>query len=473
MLNLIHHGGVEGVTGSCHELKIDEAHSLLVDCGLFQGAESSLNASEDDRQKIDFPINCVQALLLTHCHIDHVGRIPHLLMAGFQKKIYCSAATAYLLPLVLEDALKVGITRDSFLVKSFLENIDSLLVPVPYGKRIEILSDKESSVKQRVGIQFKPAGHILGSAYIEVYIGKGRKTEKVVFSGDLGAPYTPLLPAPKSPYSADILVMESTYGNRTHEGRRDRRKMLKGIVETCFRNRGTVLIPAFSIGRTQELLYEIEQTIHRFGEKEAAKGIKWEDLDIIVDSPLANKFTAVYRVLKNCWDSEAMRKVHKGRHPLSFEQLLTIDSHQAHERTVEYLKQSGRPAIVIAASGMCSGGRIVNYLKALISDSRTDILFVGYQAKSTPGRIIQKYGPKQGYVYLDKKKYTIRAGVYTISGYSAHADRQNLVRFIARMRKNPGEIRLVHGDKDAKCELRKLLGQRFPHTKTTLAVKAE
>ena len=194
----------------------------------------------------------------------------------------------------------------------------------------------------------------------------------------------------------------------------------------------------------------------------AAQGIPWEDLDIIVDSPLANKFSEVYKTLASCWDGEAKRRVQRGRHPLSFEQLLTINDHQEHLRTIDYLKQSGRPAIVIATSGMCSGGRIVNYLKALIEDPRTDILFVGYQAKGTIGRKIQKYGPQNGYVQMDNKKYTIAAGVETISGYSAHAGQDNLLRFIKGIRKKPSLIRLVHGEPYAQEALQEKIGAAFP-----------
>ncbi|MBU3915500.1 MBL fold metallo-hydrolase [bacterium] len=461
---LIHHGGAEGVTGSCHELLYDDNRSLLIDCGLFQGAEAIDENSNHKKLEVDFAIDSIEALLITHCHIDHVGRIPYLLAAGFDKKIYCTEATASLLPLVLEDALKIGFTKDRDLIGSFLKKFNKMIVPVPYGKRIAISDDEDSETNRKVEVRFKPAGHILGSAYIEVFVGKGLNYQKIVFSGDLGAPYTPLLPAPKSPYSADLLVLESTYGDRIHEGRKTRKKALRQVIEKCFENRGTVLIPAFSIGRTQELLYEIEQIIYQFGGNSAAEGIKWEDLDIIVDSPLANKFTEVYKELKDCWDKEAKRKVHRGRHPLSFEQLLTIESHQEHERIVKYLKQSGRPAIVIAASGMCSGGRIMNYLKALIEDLRTDILFVGYQAKGTPGRDIQKYGPRHGYVVLDERKYNIKAGVYTISGYSAHADQQNLIRFVKGMRQKPTEIRLIHGDQHAKTALCSKLKDNFPES---------
>ena len=460
-MQVIHHGAKDGVTGSCHQLILDERNSLLVDCGLFQGAESSENQANSGTVELNFPIDTVQALLVTHCHIDHVGRIPYLLAAGFKKKIYCSEATAQLLPLVLEDAIKVGMTRDRGLIRSFLKHIERMIIPVPYGQWIEIPCE-ENGVPQTIQIKFKPAGHILGSAYIEILRKRGRERKKAIFSGDLGAPYTPLLPAPRAPYSADLLVLESTYGNRTHEGRKKRRKILQQVIENCFLNRGTVLIPAFSIGRTQELLYEIEQIIHQNGDRFAAKGIIWEDLDIIVDSPLAAKFTQVYRNLKECWDKEALRKVYQGRHPLSFEQLWTVSSHEEHQRTVAYLKSSGRPAIVIAASGMCTGGRMLNYLKALLEDARTDILFVGYQAQGTPGRAIQKYGARHGYVELEGKKYDIRAGVYTISGYSAHADQDNLFRFVKRMRKKPSEIRLVHGDYDAKQSLRELLQKEFP-----------
>ena len=158
------------------------------------------------------------------------------------------------------------------------------------------------------------------------------------------------------------MVLGSTYGDKTHPGRKERVQTLQKKIESCFKNLGTILIPAFSIGRTQELLYEIEQIIHRQVKRLAAEGIPWEDFDFFVDSPMANKFSEVYKTLASCWDREAKRRVQRGRHPLSFEQLLTINDHQEHLRTIDYLNQSGRPAIVIAESGMCSGGRIVNYL---------------------------------------------------------------------------------------------------------------
>lgn len=173
-------------------------------------------------------------------------------------------------------------------------------------------------------------------------------------------------------------------------------------------------------------------------------------MEVIVDSPLASKFTEVYKELKPYWDAEAKAKVSQQRHPLSFEQLTTINTHKEHLETVDYLKKTARPCIVLAASEMCAGGRIVNYLKALLENKRTDVLFVGYQAVGTAGRMIQQYADQHGYVEMDGHRYTINAGVYTLSGYSAHADQNTLVRFVSRMRVKPKEIRLIHGDEQAK-----------------------
>ncbi|WP_348704135.1 MBL fold metallo-hydrolase [uncultured Neptuniibacter sp.] len=456
MVKIVHHGAVNGVTGSCHQLFCDEARSVLIDCGMFQGAEAS--HLEQGSLAVGFPLDGIEALVVTHCHIDHVGRIPYLLAAGFDKPIYATEATAQLLPLVIEDAIKVGISRDQNLIDKVIGRLRSLLKPFPYDEWFSLSSSDSLIAKCR----FRVAGHILGSAYVEFKLGSGRlkgaNSERVLFSGDLGAPYSPLLAAPKPPYQTDCLVIESTYGDKNHEGRKERRAELKRVLGHCLANAGTVLIPAFSIGRTQELLYEIEEIIHR-GSKD------WSDLDVIVDSPLAAEFTQHYRSLKTLWDKEAKRKLSTGRHPLAFDQLITIDSHADHQRLVNHLKQSGRPAIVIAASGMCAGGRIVNYLKALLEDEKADVLFVGYQAQGTAGRDIQKYGPRGGYVYLDGEKIDIRAGVHTISGYSAHADQKDLVNFVKRMRHRPKEIRIVHGDDEAKLALKGKLQGLVPNAK--------
>ena len=487
-----HHGAKDGVTGSCHQLLMDARHSLLIDCGLFQGAETSAEGkSAADRLAIEFPLDTVKALVATHVHIDHVGRIPYLLAAGFKGPILCSEPSAKLLPIVLEDAFKLGFSRDQKQVERYIKLIEQRIIALPY-KTWFTLQDTVSLICR---IRLQRAGHILGSAYVEIdlhYPESGEK-KRIVFSGDLGAPHAPLLPAPKSPYRADILVIESTYGDRLHEDRRTRRKRLESVIEQALANNGTVLIPAFSIGRTQELLYELEDIIHskkldasrsaenvsknpevnaalnpplpsgeRAGVRGEAKGkanisdqveIDWPKLPIILDSPLASRFTQVYRELKPFWDNEALQRVKQGRNPLGFEQLLTVDSHQAHLAMVRHLTATARPAIVIAGNGMCSSGRIVNYLKAMLHDPRHDVLFIGYQAQGTPGRAIQMYGERGGYVDLDAERYKIGAKINTIGGYSAHADQKGLLGFVTRMRDWPSQVRIVHGETSAKHEL--------------------
>ncbi|MCG4455179.1 MBL fold metallo-hydrolase [Pseudomonas sp. MMS21-TM103] len=470
--DILHHGAKDGVTGSCHPLLMDTEHSLLIDCGLFQGAEISAEGkSAADRLAIEFPLDTIQALVATHVHIDHVGRIPYLLAAGFKGPILCSEPSAKLLPIVLEDAFKLGFSRDQKQVERYLKLVEQRIIALPY-KTWFTLHDSERLICR---IRLQRAGHILGSAYVEIdlhYPETGKK-KRIVFSGDLGAPHAPLLPAPKPPYRADILVIESTYGDRLHEDRRTRRKRLEGVIEQALANNGTVLIPAFSIGRTQELLYELEGIIHSKKIDAGRKGqtsraardpsipsvgkagvgggstveIDWPTLPIILDSPLASRFTRVYRELKPFWDNEALQRVKQGRNPLGFEQLLTVDSHQAHLAMVRHLAATARPAIVIAGNGMCSSGRIVNYLKAMLHDPRHDVLFIGYQAQGTPGRAIQMYGERGGYVYFDGERYKIGAKINTIGGYSAHADQKGLLGFVRRMRSWPSQVRIVHGER--------------------------
>ena len=274
-----------------------------------------------------------------------------------------------------------------------------------------------------------------------------------VFSGDLGASHAPILPPPASPEGADVLVIESTYGDRQHEGRATRRQRLEAMLVRALADQGTLLIPAFSIGRTQELLYELEEIIHDNRQRAMHPFLDWEALPIVLDSPLASRFTQVYRELAPYWEDEARERLAEGRRPLAFDQLLTVDDHEAHMRMVRHLAESARPAVVIAASGMCAGGRIVNYLRAMLGDKRHNVLFVGYQAAGTPGREIQRAG-RGGRVRLEGEDVAIRAEVGSISGYSAHADQQDLLRFVSGMKQWPEEIRVVHGDGGAKQALR-------------------
>lgn len=347
-MEILHHGAVNGVTGSCHEVRT-ESSGILIDCGLFQGAEVSKSGSSFEQLKIDFPISHIKALVVTHVHIDHVGRIPYLIAAGFRGPIYCSEPSAKLLPLVLEDAVKIGFTKDKALIEKFLKYIKRQLRPLPYKSWQRVTEEGGNSID----VKLKPAGHILGSAYVECRVSKAslrgakhrgkllKSEEKVIFSGDLGAPYSPLLNSPKAPYSADVLIIESTYGDKNHEGRRQRRKDLKAVIEKALKNQGTVLIPAFSIGRTQELLYELEEIINT-SLRGKAEAISWRDIDVIIDSPLASKFTQIYRDLEPFWDKEARAKKSRDRHPLSFDQLTTIDSHGDQGKVVRYLRSIGK-----------------------------------------------------------------------------------------------------------------------------------
>ncbi|WP_351019461.1 MBL fold metallo-hydrolase [Shewanella sp. AC91-MNA-CIBAN-0169] len=498
-MQIIHHGAVNGVTGSCHQLDVNNDNnnshnhgngnnisSYLIDCGLFQGAETAGKSSAEQLQ-ITFDISNIKALIITHCHIDHVGRIPYLLAAGFNQPIYATTATAALLPLVIEDALKVGVTRDKKLIQACVNRLNKLLVAVDYGQWItlpinppattttnsnsaSIETEQTTATYTSAKLKFKPAGHILGSAYVEIDL-SGPKTNaktsnanhRVVFSGDLGATYAPLLASPKSPYRADTLVIESTYGDKNHQGRKERSKQLKNIIESAVKDNGVVLIPAFSIGRTQELLYEFEHIIHRNKHNPV-----WQNIDIIVDSPMAANFTEKYRQFKTLWDNEAKGKLAQGRHPLDFNQLITIDSHQDHLAVINYLDSVNKPAIIIAASGMCTGGRISNYLARFLSKPTTDVLFVGYQARGTTGRDIQTYGPQGGYVYINEEKVDIKAAIHTISGYSAHADQHNLINFVKRMHHKPSHIRIVHGDNEAKQALAKEYQKLLPEAEIVI-----
>lgn len=472
---IIHHGAYSGVTGSCHQLLVDARTSYLIDCGLFQGAETTdVERGAHTRMAIDFDISSVNALIVTHVHIDHVGRIPWLLDAGFAGPIYCSEPSAQLLLIVLEDAFKLSISRERELVDGYLRLLHKRIVAIPYNQWVELPSVSGAQVRMRL----QRAGHILGSAYVEFELARpagSRLAPRIVFSGDLGAPYAPILMAPKPPYRADVLVLESTYGDRLHENRRNRRQQLKAVIEAALRDQGTVLIPAFSIGRTQELLYELETILHEEGCRscitdplalftrplEQGRATKWEDVPVILDSPLASRFTAAYQRLQGYWDGEARQRLRRGRNPLDFLHLLTVDEHAAHEQMVSFLARTGRPAIVIAGGGMCEGGRIVNYLTAMLEDARHNVLFVGYQAAGTLGHKIKTYGPKNGYVDIQGKRLTIRAEVASIGGYSAHADQAGLLRFITGMQRWPQQVRLVHGEQRVKQVLKREIEQVF------------
>jgi metallo-beta-lactamase family protein len=462
-----HHGAVDGVTGSCHQIWLTENDSLLIDCGLFQGAEASARGAGADALAIEFALDSVRALIATHVHIDHIGRLPWLIAAGFKQKVHCTEPSRLLMPTVLEDAFMVGIKRDPALAGRFIKKVSGMLVGHPYKQWVTLLERDDLVCR----IRFQRAGHILGSAYVECDITypQEKRSRRIVFSGDLGAPHAPMLPAPKPPHKADVVVLESTYGNRLHENRKTRRARLQAVIERALQDGGTIIIPAFSIGRTQELLYELEDIINKAGAT-GGTPTNWHNIPIILDAPLATRFTALYRQLTPYWNAEALKRVTNGRRPLGFEQLLTVQTHAQHQAMVNRLAHTKQPAIVITGSGMCNAGRVVNYLKAMLGDPRHNVVFVGYQARGTPGAQIQQYGPKGGYVDLDGERYAIKAGVHSLGGYSAHADQAGLIQFITGMRNWPTELRLVHGDEAAKATLADLLRKKAAERSHSLQV---
>ena len=283
-MHITHHGATRGVTGSCHQLHLADGRSVLIDCGLFQGAETSPDGRARAQALAVGPeLAGAQALVVTHVHIDHVGRVPPLLAAGFAGPIVGTQASAELLPLVLEDALQLAPPEQRAQAPALLARLRQQLLPLHLGQWHTLLDGGGTTVRLRL----HQAGHILGSAWVELQVSEpGQGAQQVLFSGDLGATDTPLLPDPALPRcGADVLVMESTYGDRLHDDRRTRRHRLQAVLSRALANRGTVLIPAFSVGRTQELLYELEDILHTQRESAAAPGLPWQDLLIVVDSP--------------------------------------------------------------------------------------------------------------------------------------------------------------------------------------------
>ncbi|WP_339390001.1 MBL fold metallo-hydrolase [Vibrio neptunius] len=426
-MKIIHHGGKQTITGSCHELR-SEAQAILIDCGLFQGADAR-------PLDIEFETSHLTAIVITHAHIDHIGRLPWLLATGYNQPIYCTTATAELIPLMLEDSLKLQLGLDRKQTERVLNKIRRLIEPLDYN--CWHCLDEIHSISSMT-IRFQPAGHILGSAYVEVRLAN---QEVVVFSGDLGPSNTPLLPDPKSPQRADYLLIETTYGDKQHEDVATRAERLKAIIDRSLEDGGAILIPAFSVGRTQELLFDIEQLIHHHQIDVS--------IPIILDSPMAQRVTRSYRHFKQLWGKEAKQRLERHRHPLAFEQCIMVEDHRTHQRLVNRLQSTQEPAIVVAASGMCQGGRIMDYLKALLPLETTDVLLAGYQAQGTLGRDIQTGAMD---VEIDREKVEVKAQVHTMSGYSAHADKHDLLRFINGIADKPKQIHLIHGEPDTQAQ---------------------
>ncbi|SMC43974.1 metallo-beta-lactamase family protein [Desulfocicer vacuolatum DSM 3385] len=431
-MKITHLGAKECVTGSCHLVQTrpgsKEGVNILVDCGMAQGHDPKIPFDQFPVQPQD-----VDYLFLTHAHIDHIGRVPDLIDAGFKGEIICTHATKALLIPMLHDGMSFS-NRSHKEIRRMERAIDDL----SWGFELH----ETFSLKKGITFKLGNAGHILGSCFIRFCFPRlphtlppnnSNKrsltpTYSVIFSGDLGCCDTPILPDPDPPESCDLLILESTYGDRNHTNRKQRIETLKTLLDKALADNGIVYIPAFSLGRTQELIYELDR-------------IKTK-VPVFIDSPLGLKITKIYADLESFWDQEAKALKADGDHPLDFKNLYSVEKYRDHKQLMDIKG----PAVIIAGSGMCTGGRIVDHLEQGLNDSKNDLFFVGYQAKGTPGRRMME------------KKIPVKAAIHTLSGYSAHADQNTLVNWVKSMPKPPGKIILVHGEPHAQKALAQRLG---------------
>ncbi len=441
---LTHLGGHHTVTGSCHLLHVGGLH-ILVDCGLAQGNTEilPLNAWPITPAEIDY-------VFLTHAHIDHIGRLPELIQHGFHGEILATEATVALLDPMFQDAVRfLNIPQAER--ERLLATICELARGFEYDRVFELTSG--------IRFSFGRAGHILGSCWIRLDVPDGSGSNTLVFSGDIGARHTPILPDPDIPGACDLLILESTYGDRNHADRTQRVRRLGQVLTRALADGGKVFIPAFALGRTQELLYEMDRLFSDPDWQAEFPSLQREasSFPVCIDSPLGERLTAVYAQLSNFWDADAQTLAQRGDHPFDFERLYAIQRYDQHRALLDM----DGPAVILAGSGMCTGGRIVAHLREGIAQSENDVLFVGYQAADTPGRDILTYSRRpNGYVLLDGEKVPIRAGIHELSGYSAHADQAGLLEWVEAMPQKPGNIRLVHGEPSAQEALQHELIRR-------------
>ena len=377
---LTHLGGEKTVTGSCHLLQANGL-AIMVDCGLAQGNDAVLPMDQ-------WPISPseINYLFLTHAHLDHIGRLPELIQKGFKGEIITTHATKALLAPMLADAMSFQDMSKPTKAK-ILAQINDLSWGFEYQKQFDL--------KKNLLFTLGHAGHILGSAW--VHIESKEPPFGIVFSGDLGPTNTPILPDPDIPPPCDLLLLESTYGDRLHEDRADRILHLGEILTRALSDNGKVYIPAFALGRTQELLFEIDRLSTDPELRQQFPILHSKNLPVVVDSPLGLTLTETYKKLHQFWDKESTALLSSGDQPLDFPGLYSARDHRDHQRL---LRMDG-PAIIIAGSGMCTGGRIISHLTTGLEDPKNDLLFVGYQAANTPGRAIQKHATHpNGYVFL-------------------------------------------------------------------------
>ena len=412
-------GGTGSVTGANFLLEID-GKKILIDCGLTQG-----DKMDDAINWEPFPYDPkeIEILFVTHAHLDHLGRIPKLVNDGFRGKIYSTEPTRALTGPMLEDTMGIlGENRELGLDKIYTEENIKLTLSLWHGftyyEKIKIADNVEVSLLN--------AGHILGSAMVEfLYNGK-----KILFTGDLGNSPSMLLPDTDKVTDADYLIMESVYGDRNHESREDRRRLLEEVIEDNYKRKGTLIIPTFSLERSQELLFELNNLV---------ENSRIPVMPIFLDSPLAIRLTDVFRQYKSYFNEDAQKAMSHDKYLFDFPGLHnTLKSEES-----KLIGQVANPKIVIAGSGMSTGGRIVHHERHYLPDPNNTILLTGYQSINTPGRFIRE-GMKT--VHISGEDVPVRAHVVTISGYSGHKDSDGLLGFVGGMQDSVKKIFVVMGE---------------------------
>ena len=438
-------GATRTVTGSNYLVEA-AGKKFLVDCGMWQGnaelEERNGDPFEYDPKEIDF-------MLLTHAHIDHSGRIPKLYNEGFRNRIYAHKATCDLCALMLPDSGHIQEMEAEWKNRKRMrkgeEERPPLYTAEEAAKCLEIFEpvqyDEIIEITPQIHVRFNDAGHMLGSSIIEVWVEENGKKTKTVFSGDLGNNDIPLLDSPTMIEDADNLVMESTYGSRLHIKNNEKAELFLNIVSETLDNGGTVVIPSFAVGRTQEILYEINKLKEQHKEDVEFRR-KYKTImnsSVYVDSPLAISATEVFRENTNLFEPEVKEEILKGDNPLEFPGLQftrTADESKA-------LNEDERPSIIISASGMCDVGRIKHHLKHNLWNPKSTILFVGYQAPGTLGYDIVNGAKK---VKIFGEEIAVNARIEYIEGYSGHADQEGLMNFIYSFIQKLKHIFLVHGE---------------------------
>ena len=443
-MNITFLGAAKTVTGSCYLVETKDT-KFLVDCGMFQGRanEVILNAEP-------FPFNpgSLDFMLLTHAHIDHSGRIPKLYMDGFKGEIYATKPTVQLCGIMLPDSGHIQETENEWInrkrqragkapvkplytVKEATECL-ALFKGVAYGEAI--------SITENIRVRFNDAGHILGSAIIEIWIRENGKDTKVVFSGDLGNKGIPILRDPTIIADTDYLVVESTYGNRQHTLRKETDKLERfiNIITETVEKGGNVVIPSFAVGRTQEIIYDLNKYMDVFGDDKIKKIL---NIPVYVDSPLATSATQIFRENLDCFDEEAREYIKNGDNPLDFPSLKFTQSPEESKK----LNEKTESTIIISASGMCDAGRIKHHLKHNLWRKESTILFVGYQAEGTLGRRILDGATM---VKLFGEEISVNARIEAIDGFSGHADKAGLLSWIGSIERKPKKVFIVHGEQE-------------------------